>query len=93
VIGSRAAPWNARSPFAVIGPAMPSMAPKYIPFERSATWSAAISGSGPLAASAEGTAQAPAASAATAATMTKRRPTGRTTWGPAASLLHFFTNR
>src|SRR5688500_3763202 len=47
-----------------------------MPFERSATWSAAISGSGPPAARAGDAAKATAAKAAAAATIATRRPTG-----------------
>ena len=56
--------WNVRRPFAVIGPATPSILPKYMPFERSDTWSPAISGSGAPAASACGAASRPATAAA-----------------------------
>ena len=76
--GSCVSRWNVRSPFAVIGPETPSILPKYIPFERSATWRLAISGSG--AASAEGAARRPPTSSAV---MRVRRRTGRTIWGPA----------
>ena len=88
VTGSRVSRWNVRSPFAVIGPETPSILPKYIPFERSATWRLAISGSG--AASAEGAARRPPTSSAV---MRVRRRTGRTIWGPASGLLQGFTNR
>ena len=77
-----------RNPLAVIGPERPSILPKYIPFERSATWRLAISGSG--AASALGAATR---AAAIAARIKVRRRTGRTIWGPASSLLQVFTNR
>ena len=63
------------------------MVPKYIPFERSDTWSAAISGSG--AANADGAANR---AAATAAVSTSRNRTGRTLLAPARQILQILTN-